>query len=455
MSDKTRARTGRSLRVRLAATLLLTVVPLGIATGISTRALIQWQAIEATADALQDRMQDGGLEQCEAHAGRHGRGRGRRGLGRLNSYNATFEPTDPRSRTLPPEVVAVLSAGADRASFELPNGHHLVAVRAADSGPCAIVAVRRPTPSPPLWLTVVPALTLTLAVMMIALLAAGPLVRRVVRLTAAVDERGDAPLPEIDADDELGGLARAFLASRERQQQALEEVQKRDEALAGFVANTTHDVMIPLTVLQGHISTLLQERPDDARLKASLEESHHLASLLRNLAAAAQLDSRDVPLRQDPLDLAELVPRVVARHRPVARERKVELEFAIPDGPVPITGDVTLLERAIGNLVHNAVRYGEAGGHVALILELEEDRLRLRVLDDGPGVPEAERARLTQRRFRGERARTRQPAGSGLGLAIAREVAERHGWTMRFEHPAEGGLEVVLEGPLASKTLSG
>jgi signal transduction histidine kinase len=128
----------------------------------------------------------------------------------------------------------------------------------------------------------------------------------------------------------------------------------------------------------------------------------------------------------------------------------VALEFAIPEVPVPITGDVTLLERAIGNLVHNAVRYGESGGHVALILELEKDRMRLRVLDDGPGVPKAERARLTQRRFRGAQARTRQPAGSGLGLAIAREVAERHGWTMRFEHPEAGGLEVVLEGPLAA-----
>ena len=87
------------------------------------------------------------------------------------------------------------------------------------------------------------------------------------------------------------------------------------------------------------------------------------------------------------------------------------------------------------------------GGHVAVVLEPDGDRFRLRVLDDGPGVPDDALARLTERSYRADDARTRSPGGQGLGLSIAREVAQRHGFETTLRRSDAGGLEVELQGP--------
>ena len=167
---------------------------------------------------------------------------------------------------------------------------------------------------------------------------------------------------------------------------------------------------------------------------------------MQNLAAAARLEAAIPDTRVDDVDVGALVERVVARHRPIARGKGIAVDFAIPSDPVTITGDLTLLEQAVSNLVHNAVRYGKEGGHVAVVLEATASGLRLEVVDDGPGVDEASIGRLTEPRFRSEEARTRHPDGQGLGLAIARDVAARHDLALRFEPGPDGvGLSVTLE----------
>jgi signal transduction histidine kinase len=123
----------------------------------------------------------------------------------------------------------------------------------------------------------------------------------------------------------------------------------------------------------------------------------------------------------------------------------------VPEEGVTVRGDVTLLEQAVSNLVHNAVRYAEPGGHVAVVLErAHAGRFELRVLDDGPGVPEVLLARLGERGFRTDEARTRQPQGTGLGLHIVRDVAARLGLTLQFARGDERGFVATLSGPLGS-----
>lgn len=300
------------------------------------------------------------------------------------------------------------------------------------------------------WMPIVVSAGLLLAV----LLSAAPLVGRIRVLTDEVRRSAAGHYREpvsVRGSDEISRLAIAFNEAGGEIHNHLEQLREREQALRQFVNNTTHDVMIPLTVLKGHLSTLRTaiesgKSVDAGLLTSSLDEAHYLAAILHNLSAVAKLEGIEVG--RDAVDLGKLVDRAVARHLPLAGTHSVAVEFSVPEEPVEVTGDVTLIEQALSNVILNAVRYNHPGGHVAVLLERpnENGRFSLRVIDDGPGVPDDELAQLADRRFRGNDARTRHPHGLGLGLNIAHDVADRHGFELEMRHSEYGGLEVELSG---------
>jgi signal transduction histidine kinase len=324
-------------------------------------------------------------------------------------------------------------------------------------GPAAIVLVQAPAPPPAAADAVVRWGLVAICLALVATMwwSAGPVVARIRRLEAGVRASaagGYAQEVEVSGRDEVAGLARAFNEAGAQVRRHVARVEEREEALRRFVADTTHDVMIPLTVVQGHLCDVRdriergETSPGDA-VRASLEETHYLGSLLQNLSAVAKLEGQEPERRLEPVDLGRLVERVVERHRPLARARGVSIDHAVPDRALAAQGDVTLLEQAVNNVVHNAVRHNDDGGHVAVTLTRTDGRFVLRIEDDGPGVPAADLDRLGTRRFRSEAARTRDPGGRGLGLHIARRVAERHGFALSFRPRAPHGLEATIDGP--------
>jgi len=323
-----------------------------------------------------------------------------------------------------------------------------------DTGPCALVLAQGSTVPgflgavlPPTRIWLAPLVALFAAV----LLAIGPIVARIRRLTEAVRRAASdgytSPVPA-SGSDEIGELARAFDAAGREVRAQLAAKDRREAALREFLANTTHDVMIPLTVLQGHLSELLAGAGvDRAALVAAMSEAHYIAALVHNLAITARIDADAPRLHRGPVALDALVERVLARHRPIARRLQVELDGAVPEQPLNVHADVTLLEQAVSNVVYNAIRHNRAGGHVAVLLERRVgDRFRLRVVDDGPGVPADQLARLAERGYRSDAARTRAPDGQGLGLHIAARVAGLHDMALEFTAPAGGGLQVDFSG---------
>jgi signal transduction histidine kinase len=480
------------LRARLALTLLLSVLPLAAAVAWWQVRAQRIAFEEQTAELVRERMLAGERAVCEdepetwpaalpprlrrrldegfvrdrrrfAERVRRFRHDARRRGGELAfyAYDGSFASANPETPPFDPELRAELERGTDEASKRAPDKPDtmLVAVRMPwDDGPCSIVVVTRPAPpdSPTFVRVLLPSLVVSLAAILMAILAAGPIVRRIRKLTSTVERTGLGGETKIalEGNDEIRELAEVLDASRAKIRAQVRELEERDETLRRYVANTTHDVMLPLTVIQGHLTALERaaaggEAVDEVRVKAALEECHYLGSLVHNLNVAAKLESGERSVQRHEVDLNELVERVMGRNGPYAEQRGVVLNHSVPGEPVRVTGDVTLIEQAIGNIVHNAVRYNRAGGHVAVILEAREGRFSLRVLDDGPGIDEAELARITERGFRGDRARSRHPTGMGLGLAITKDVVDRHGFTLTFTRPSDGGLEVRVEGALS------
>jgi signal transduction histidine kinase len=332
-------------------------------------------------------------------------------------------------------------------------------VRAADSGPCALVQVTWPPHRMArrryFYLMLTGSLVVTaLAAALGMFVVVQPLTRRVEKLRRAAGAVGspDEYVSERDpAPDEIGDLSASLDRAHARIRADAESLEEKQRALERHLADIAHDLKTPMASLQ--IALEQATKQSDNRelsdlLKGSLNDVIYLNALTTNLRLACQLRDGWNPAEWSPgVDLGETVDRVVARARYFARNRGIALDAARPDVPVFASCHPTAVEQAITNLVENAIAYGDVGGHVAVVLEVDPRGFTLLVIDDGPGVPPAEMPRLGERTFRTDEARQRDPSGSGLGLAITSEICKRCGWKLAFEPQAPRGLRVSIAGP--------
>lgn len=446
----------RSLRWRVAVALVAVVVPTALGVAALGYRLRRDALLETTYEAVVTRMEAGGRERCEAghafDAPRRHRGRGARAMtGAVASYDAALISRDPRAPSLSPAIAEAFEDGEVAViDPSAPRAHPRVALRMPwDEGPCAVILVTAPRAI--VAGTLVRDVGLALGVLALAVLVAvlvlGPPLRRLDRLAEAVDRAGatvQLTVPdEVRGADEVGVLADALERSASASRAHLSALETKDRALRDYVDGTTHDLALPLTVLLGHLSALdasarAAQPASAAEVAGAVASANYLAQLAANLAAAARLEGGE-PMEKRPVDLSALAERVTARLRPIAAHRGIELALATPDVPVTVSGDELLLERALANLIHNAIRHGgpDAGRHVAVIVASDG----ITVKNDGPTVASPVLDALRGGTTPPDVARTR---GRGLGLSIVRKVAALHDMTITFAPGDEGGLEVAL-----------
>ena len=280
---------------------------------------------------------------------------------------------------------------------------------------------------------------------------AGRALAPVRRMTATAQrvsqERLDERIALDGPDDELRELAGTIDAMLDRLQAAVDS-QRR------FVANASHELRSPLTVIRTEAEVTLAD-PDagEAELREMgrvvLEATDRTEALLDGLLVLA-LSQRGVR-RHEPVDLAGLAARVARGLRAEAAEAGVRLE--VEASRAVVRGDEQLLERLVANLAENAIRHNDRGGF-ALLRVCEADGVALvRVSNDGPEIPEEAVGRLAEPFQRLQRSSRRR--GSGLGLSIVRAVAEAHGGTLTLRRREGGGLEAEVALPAAAASVPG
>lgn len=365
---------------------------------------------------------------------------------RLRAYDQHRVPLAPDAPPLP--VVEELSVGEQR----LVRSHGpewLAVVRAAPTGPCTWIRVDGgPPPVVARSLAYGLGLGAFLAVLAVGLATYGlvvrPLLARIAHIRAAATRVGGESYRSGSdgVGDALTDIADGLDRSHRRILDDRDELVRRHEALERYMAELAHDLRTPL----GSMLLALQDviaAGDDATIAVSrraLQDASYLGSLVENLHQATRLRNGLDPIEGE-VDLADVVRHLEVRFRALGAADGVAVAAAVPEHPVLVRGTPALVERALANLVHNAVTHG--GAHVAVVLTVDGDRFQLGVADDGPGVAPEVLADLTRRTFRDDPAR---PRGGGLGLAITNEIADRVGWAIDYERPAEGGLRVVVSG---------
>lgn len=236
------------------------------------------------------------------------------------------------------------------------------------------------------------------------------------------------PLPSSDP----GGAQTLFVMRDETARRAVERM-RRD-----FATNVSHELKTPLAGLSLLAETLthaVTENPEEAkrfvdRLAAEIER---LKVLTTDLLTLSRLEEPDTGALADfgPIDMSRLAAEVATEAEPLAAAKSQEIARDLPTAAM-VLGDEIALRTLVRNLLDNAVRYTDPGGHIHLGIRTEPgtadgDWIVLSVRDDGVGIPQAEQKRVFERFYRVDKARSRETGGTGLGLSIVRHVAERHG----------------------------
>lgn len=284
-------------------------------------------------------------------------------------------------------------------------------------------------------------LLLVLLVGLAARFATRRLQRRIAGINAAFESTDTSALVPLTHDrrfDEIDELAAHSAAVLDRVKRLMVSYRNASDQIA-------HEVRTPLTHLDGKLVKALGSDPDPAtarHLVAAREDIRSLIATLESLLdiAASQARQGD-QLGLKPVDLSALCESICELYCDSAEESGHRFDWAIAPG-VTVDGEAEHLARLITNLLDNAFKYVPAGGTIELVLEPGP---RLVVRDDGPGVPEPDRARIFERFYRSS-AHEHGENGAGLGLALARAIAERHGWQLRLIDADRGArFEVAMD----------
>ena len=221
---------------------------------------------------------------------------------------------------------------------------------------------------------------------------------------------------------------------------SLAELRRVNKMRRDFVANVSHELKTPATslkLLAESLSEIMEEDPEQARFFAHQlkSETERLAQLITDLLDLARLESEEGVRNPQPVDVRSILMVVLARLRPAARRKNITLSWKRSGNAAlyAVRGEETQLTSMFANLVENAVKYTPQGGRVEVSGESNEDEVVVRVSDTGIGIPPENLARIFERFYRVDKARSKETGGTGLGLSIVRHIAQNHGGHVAVE----------------------
>ncbi len=226
---------------------------------------------------------------------------------------------------------------------------------------------------------------------------------------------------------------------------------KLDAMRSDFVANVSHEIRTPVTVIAGFAETLLTLDLDVHQrreyLESILEQSRTMQRIVDDLLTISSLESDTQALDDEPIDLASLLERLVDEARTISAGRH-QISLVL-DGPRRVLASPGELESAVRNLLTNAIRYTPDDGRIGVDWRVQDAEGRIAVRDTGIGIGPEHLPRLAERFYRVDRGRSRATGGTGLGLAIVKRIMARHQGQLRFDSAPGRGSTFILCLPAA------
>ncbi len=233
------------------------------------------------------------------------------------------------------------------------------------------------------------------------------------------------------------------------------ELRRLEQVRKDFVANVSHELRTPLTAIHGFAETLLGGALNDEKhsrrfVEIIRDHSARLSRLTDDLLKLSRIEAGKLPFDLTTVDLREVVSLEERAAQAAAAKKGIELSIArFPSKGARVRGEAGLLREVLRNLLDNAIQYTPAGGKVSVTAESNGSFAIVTVADTGIGIPKAEQARIFERFYRVDDARSREAGGTGLGLAISKHVVESHGGKIWVESAVGEGSKFYFSVPLA------
>ncbi|MCI9446124.1 MAG: HAMP domain-containing histidine kinase [Lachnospiraceae bacterium] len=213
-----------------------------------------------------------------------------------------------------------------------------------------------------------------------------------------------------------------------------------------FIASTSHELRSPLTVMLSSLSAMRQAPPEDAaRFSKIIElEGKRMSRLINDMLTLSGADSSSLTLRKTAVELDTLLLSSYEKFESLARDKSISLGITLPEDSVPPCHcDKERMEQALSILLDNALSYTPAGGRVCLSLSVSQENFLMRVADNGPGIPDAEKEAVFDRFYRCDKSH-KDKNHFGLGLCIAREIVRMHKGNLWAEDAKGKGTAFVI-----------
>lgn len=298
------------------------------------------------------------------------------------------------------------------------------------------------------FLAFVPVVLLGIAVGAVVANRALRPVRDTVATVQTIIRTGDLAqrVPITEAAGDLNELARLFNAMLTRNERLI-------AAMNESLDNVAHDLRTPLTRLRGVAELALREPENQEALREALadcmEESERVLTMLRTLMDVAEAEAGVMKLHRAPTDIPQLVEQACELYDYLAEERGIQIARP-PAAKITLAVDAVRLRQAVANLIDNAVKFSPDRATITVAVAAAEDGIELTVTDEGPGIPAADRERVFDRLYRGDKSRGTR--GLGLGLSLVQAIIHAHGGTISIADNPNGGTRVVVRLPPADST---
>ncbi|HAQ41262.1 MAG TPA: PAS domain-containing sensor histidine kinase [Clostridiales bacterium] len=230
------------------------------------------------------------------------------------------------------------------------------------------------------------------------------------------------------------------------------EQYKIDKLQKEFVANVSHELKTPITTIKSYTETLLDGALEERQtaedfLNVINSESDRMSRMVSDLLKLSRMDYEQTKWKKEDINLNEIISQIAKKLSIQAKNKNISMRIAPIQPDISVFFDRDGFEQILLNIAGNAVKYTPENGNIWINVHKENGKINISVKDDGIGIPKEDQARVFERFYRVDKARSRELGGTGLGLSIAKQIAEAHGSTLNVNSEVNKGTEVIITIP--------